>query len=30
MTMPVLPAPSDANRVVPDEPEAGRLWASLE
>jgi LCP family protein required for cell wall assembly len=29
VTMPVLPAPSDANRVVPDEPEAGRLWASL-
>ncbi len=29
VTMPVLPAPSDPNRVVPDEPEAGRLWASL-
>ncbi|MEV5422159.1 LCP family protein [Streptomyces cellulosae] len=29
VTMPVLPAPSDPNRVVPDEPEAGKLWASL-
>ncbi|MFJ8186129.1 LCP family protein [Streptomyces sp. NPDC096105] len=29
VTMPVLPAPSDPGRVVPDEPEAGRLWASL-
>ncbi|WP_442538469.1 LCP family protein [Streptomyces pseudogriseolus] len=29
VTMPVLPAPSDPNRVVADEPEAGRLWASL-
>jgi LCP family protein required for cell wall assembly len=27
--MPVLPAPSDPNRVVADEPEAGKLWASL-
>ncbi|MGA5274481.1 LCP family protein [Streptomyces cellulosae] len=29
VTMPVLPSPSDPNRVVPDEPEAGKLWASL-
>ncbi|TWD13943.1 LytR family transcriptional attenuator [Streptomyces sp. T12] len=29
VTMPVLPAPSDPNRVVADEPEAERLWASL-
>lgn len=29
VTMPVVPAPSDPNRVVADEPEAGRLWASL-
>ncbi|MET9774157.1 LCP family protein [Streptomyces sp. NPDC006367] len=29
VTMPVLPAPWDINRVVPDEPEAGELWASL-
>lgn len=27
--MPVLPAPSDPNRVVADQPEAGKLWASL-
>ncbi|PAZ17870.1 transcriptional regulator [Streptomyces sp. SA15] len=29
VTMPVLPAPSDRNRVVADEPEARELWASL-
>ncbi|MER6676514.1 LCP family protein [Streptomyces sp. NPDC000983] len=29
VTMPVVPAPSDANRVVADEPEAGELWESL-
>ncbi|EFL39650.1 LCP family protein [Streptomyces griseoflavus] len=29
LTMPVVPAPSDPNRVVADEPEAGELWASL-
>ncbi len=29
LTMPVLPAPSDPNRVVPDEPDAGDLWESL-
>jgi LCP family protein required for cell wall assembly len=29
LTMPVLPAPADPNRVVPDEPEASELWASL-
>ncbi|CAL9463673.1 LCP family protein [Streptomyces sp. enrichment culture] len=29
VTMPVVPAPWDRNRVVPDEPEAGELWASL-
>jgi LCP family protein required for cell wall assembly len=29
VTLPVVPAPADANRVVPDEPEAGALWASL-
>ncbi|MER5215058.1 LCP family protein [Streptomyces sp. NPDC002838] len=29
VTMPVLPAPSDRNRVVADEPEAGELWESL-
>ncbi|MEU3790346.1 LCP family protein [Streptomyces fructofermentans] len=27
--MPVVPAPSDRNRVVADEPEAGELWRSL-
>ncbi|MEV6736065.1 LCP family protein [Streptomyces sp. NPDC051104] len=27
--MPVVPAPSDANRVVAKEPAAGELWASL-
>ncbi|WP_329118545.1 LCP family protein [Streptomyces sp. NBC_01465] len=27
--MPVLPAPSDHNRVVADEPKASELWASL-
>ncbi|MFJ8821729.1 LCP family protein [Streptomyces sp. NPDC102467] len=27
--MPVVQAPSDANRVVADEPEAGKLWKSL-
>ncbi|MFI7383134.1 LCP family protein [Streptomyces sp. NPDC049813] len=27
--MPVVPAPSDGNRVVPDEPEATQLWKSL-
>ncbi|WP_437109329.1 LCP family protein [Streptomyces sp. enrichment culture] len=29
LTMPVVPAPWDGNRVVPDEPEAQELWASL-
>ncbi|MER5475461.1 LCP family protein [Streptomyces sp. NPDC002734] len=29
VTLPVVPAPSDRNRLVPDEPEAGALWASL-
>ncbi|MEU3996528.1 LCP family protein [Streptomyces fungicidicus] len=29
LTMPVVPAPSDPNRVVADEPEAGELWAFL-
>jgi LCP family protein required for cell wall assembly len=29
VTMPVVPAPSDRNRVVTDEPEAGELWESL-
>ncbi|MFD5626083.1 LCP family protein [Streptomyces sp. NPDC127072] len=29
VTMPVLPAASDPNRVVADEPEARELWASL-
>ncbi|WP_375165389.1 LCP family protein [Streptomyces sp.] len=29
LTMPVLPAPWDGNRVVADEPEAEELWASL-
>jgi LCP family protein required for cell wall assembly len=29
VTLPVVPAPADRNRVVPDEPEAGDLWASL-
>ncbi|MFI6338674.1 LCP family protein [Streptomyces sp. NPDC050535] len=29
VTMPVLPAASDPNRVVADEPEASELWASL-
>lgn len=29
LTMPVLPAPWDPNRVVADEPDAGELWASL-
>ncbi|WP_328873293.1 LCP family protein [Streptomyces sp. NBC_00287] len=29
VTMPVVPAPSDANRVVAEEPEAGELWESL-
>ncbi len=29
VTMPVLPAPSDRNRVVADEPEASELWESL-
>ncbi|MFJ4948774.1 LCP family protein [Streptomyces sp. NPDC088760] len=29
VTMPVVTAPSDPNRVVADEPQAGRLWASL-
>ncbi|MCM1970304.1 MULTISPECIES: LCP family protein [Streptomyces] len=29
VTMPVVPAPSDPNRVVADEPEAGELWESL-
>nr|WP_246568347.1 LCP family protein [Streptomyces flaveus] len=29
VTMPVVPAPFDRNRVVADEPEAGELWESL-
>ncbi|MFE1247646.1 LCP family protein [Streptomyces sp. NPDC058741] len=29
VTMPVVRAPSDPNRVVAEEPEAGRLWESL-
>jgi LCP family protein required for cell wall assembly len=29
VTMPVVTAASDANRVVADEPEAGELWESL-
>ncbi|MFF0158801.1 LCP family protein [Streptomyces sp. NPDC005263] len=29
VTMPVVPAPSDSNRVVADEPEASDLWKSL-
>ncbi|MFJ1973200.1 LCP family protein [Streptomyces sp. NPDC087903] len=29
VTMPVVTAPSDRNRVVADEPEASELWASL-
>ncbi|WP_217167046.1 LCP family protein [Streptomyces sp. AC512_CC834] len=29
LTMPVLPAPSDPNRVVADQPDAGDLWKSL-
>jgi LCP family protein required for cell wall assembly len=29
LTMPVVPAPSDRNRVVAEEPEAGELWKSL-
>ncbi|WP_345015652.1 LCP family protein [Streptomyces shaanxiensis] len=29
VTMPVVPAASDRNRVVADEPEAGELWESL-
>ncbi|MFJ9035412.1 LCP family protein [Streptomyces sp. NPDC102406] len=29
VVMPVVRAPSDANRVVADEPEAGKLWESL-
>ncbi|MFI8190727.1 LCP family protein [Streptomyces sp. NPDC085946] len=29
VTMPVVPAPWDGNRVVADEPEAAELWASL-
>ncbi|MFE5187175.1 LCP family protein [Streptomyces sp. NPDC056628] len=29
LTMPVVPAPSNHNRVVADEPEAGKLWESL-
>nr|WP_308013433.1 LCP family protein [Streptomyces sp. REN17] len=29
VTMPVVPAPFDANRVVAREPEAGELWESL-
>ena len=29
VTMPVLPAPFDRNRVVAEEPEAGALWESL-
>lgn len=29
VTMPVLPAPRDPNRLVADEPDAEELWASL-
>ncbi|NUR41399.1 MAG: LytR family transcriptional regulator, partial [Streptomyces sp.] len=29
VTMPVLPAPSNHNRVVAQEPQASRLWKSL-
>ncbi|GGU21492.1 LCP family protein [Streptomyces daghestanicus] len=29
VTMPVVPAPSDSNRVVADEPAASELWKSL-
>ena len=29
VTMPVVPAPSDGNRVVAEEPEAGELWEAL-
>ncbi|MDQ1038212.1 LCP family protein required for cell wall assembly [Streptomyces sp. V3I8] len=29
VTMPVVPAPYDPNRVVAEEPEAGKLWESL-
>ncbi|MBC2901304.1 LCP family protein [Streptomyces cupreus] len=29
VTMPVVPAPSDRNRVVAEEPEASELWESL-
>lgn len=29
VTMPVVPAPSNPNRVVAEEPEAGKLWESL-
>ncbi|KAB2974300.1 LytR family transcriptional regulator [Streptomyces sp. SS1-1] len=29
LTMPVVPAPSNHNRVVADEPEASELWKSL-
>ncbi|CAM5238841.1 LCP family protein [Streptomyces violaceorubidus] len=29
LTMPVLPAPSDPNRVVADQPDAADLWESL-
>ncbi len=29
VTMPVVTAPADPNRVVADEPAAGELWASL-
>ncbi|WAZ23559.1 LCP family protein [Streptomyces cinnabarinus] len=29
VTLPVVRAPSDPNRVVAEEPEAGELWASL-
>ncbi|WP_217208958.1 LCP family protein [Streptomyces sp. AC550_RSS872] len=29
VTMPVAPAPSDRNRVVAEQPEAGELWESL-
>ncbi|MFJ3333692.1 LCP family protein [Streptomyces sp. NPDC086766] len=29
VTMPVVPAPSDPDRVVAEEPAASRLWASL-
>ncbi|WP_345942564.1 LCP family protein [Streptomyces sp. SID486] len=29
VTMPVVTAPSDPDRVIPEEPAAGRLWSSL-